>query len=244
MGGESLTTECRAAVLAVQNGKKNYYQFLSLPVTATQQEIEAALGQKKTLMSSVGAQDPALAQELRTLLERIRAVLLDYQERAKYDGRGFREFSPDDVIEPEPEEKAKGIYLKAKALYAQKRYRECFLAMTQALKMDESKSGYFLLMGLAQSNLVEYRRDAEINLSKAAEMENWNAEPLVALGLLFYREKLMKRAEGYFRKALELEPNHSVARKYHDELAGPAAGLTEKVVGALSKVMPTFFKKR
>lgn len=244
MENDSLTRECKAAVSAVQNGGKNYYQFLSLPVTATQQEIERALEQKGKMLTLVGGRDPVLAQQMSNLLDRIKAVLLDYPERAKYDGRGFREFSPDDVAEPEPEEKAKGIYLKAKSLYAQKRFRDCFLAMTQALKMDGSKPGYFLLMGLAQSNLVEYRRDAEINLSKAAEMEDWNAEPLVALGLLFYREKLMKRAESYFKRALELEPNHSVARKYYDELAGPTAGLSDKVVGALSKVMPTFFKKR
>lgn len=244
MSNLAMLDECKAAVAALQSGKKNYYQYLALPVTATQSEIETALAHKKNLLSTIKSQDPALAQQLAALLNRIQTVLLDYQERAKYDGRGFREFSAQDVVEPEPDEQAKEIYLKAKALYAQKRYRDCFLAMTQALKLDANKPGYYLLMGLAQSNLVEYRRDAEINLNKVVEMEKWNAEPLVALGLLFHREKLFKRAETYFKRALELEPNHAVARKYYDELVGPVDGLADKVIGTLSKVMPTFFKKR
>jgi len=231
-------------LLALQSGKKNYYQYLSLPVTATQFEIEKALIQKKEALVAIKSQDSVLMSKLSVILERIKVVLLDYQERAKYDGRGFREFSAEDEVVPEPDEQAKEIYLKAKALYGQKRYRECFLAMTQALKLDPSKPGYYLLMGLTQSNMGDYRREAEINLNKAAEMEGWNAEPLVALGLLFYREKLMKRAEGFFRRALEIEPNHSIARKYYDELVGPVDGLTDKVLDTLSKVMPTFFKKR
>lgn len=244
MNNPALIDEARTALLAVQSGKKNYYQYLVLPVTATQQEIEAALARKQEMLNSIKSQDNGLAQQMAAMLGRIKAVLLDYQERAKYDGRGFREFSPDDVAEPEPDVQAKEIYQKAKSLYAQKRYRDCYLAMTQVLKLDATKPGYFLLLGLTQSNMVEFRRDAEINLTKAAEMERWNAEPLVALGILFYREKLLKRAEGYFKRALELEPNHSVARKYYDELVGPVDGLADKVVGALSKVMPTFFKKR
>ena len=42
-------------------------------------------------------------------------------------------------------------------------------------------------------------------------MEPWNAEPLVALGLLFLAEKMDKRAENFFRKALAIDPDHEVA---------------------------------
>jgi tetratricopeptide (TPR) repeat protein len=244
MNSPSRLDECRQEFTAAKSGKKNYYQYLSLPVTATQQEIETSLARKRELLNSIKVQDGDLAVQMAGLINRIQTVLLDYQERARYDGRGFREFSPEDVAEPEPDTQAKDIYQKAKSLYAQKRYRDCFLAMSQALKLDSSKPGYYLLMGLTQSNMVEFRRDAEINLTKASEMEPWNAEPLVALGILFYREKLLKRADVYFKRALELEPNHSVARKYHDELVGPVDGLADKVIGVLSKVMPTFFKKR
>lgn len=244
MGGTRLVDECRSALAAVLSGRANYYQYLELGVTATQQEIEAALEKKKRQADALGPEDSVLAGQMGDLQKRISLVLLDYQERARYDGRGFREYSQEDESPPEPEEQAKEIYQKAKALYAQKRYRDCFLAMTQALKLDGSKAGYYLLIGLAQSHLIEYRRDAEVNLSKAAGMEAWNAEPLVALGLLFYREKLMNRALAYFKRALELDANHSVARKYRDELAGPEEGLADKVVGVLSKVMPTFFKKK
>jgi len=52
------------------------------------------------------------------------------------------------------------------------------------------------------------------------ELEPWNAEPYVALGLLFLNEKLEKRAEGFFRKALSIDPDHAMARKKIEEISG------------------------
>ena len=75
-------------------------------------------------------------------------------------------------------------------------------------------------------------------------MESWNAEPYAELGMLFYSERLYKRAEGYFRKALELEAGHTLARKKLEEIVGPEVKPMEKVQKTLGKVFPTFFKKK
>ena len=83
--------------------------------------------------------------------------------------------------------------------------------MDEAVRNDGNKASYFLLLGLSQANVPTLRRMAEKNLQKVVEMEPWNAEPLVALGLLFLTEKLDKRAEGFFRKALAIDPDNEVA---------------------------------
>jgi tetratricopeptide (TPR) repeat protein len=88
------------------------------------------------------------------------------------------------------------------------------------------------------------KHKAETSLLKATEMESWNAEPYAELGMLFYSERLYKRAEGYFRKALELEPSHTVARKKLEEIVGPEIKPMEKVQKTLGKVFPSFFGKK
>jgi tetratricopeptide (TPR) repeat protein len=101
---------------------------------------------------------------------------------------------------------------------------------------------------LCQSELPSMKRQAEQNLSKAAAMEPWNAEHVAALGMLFYSERLFKRAEGFFRKALELEPTHDLARKKLAEITGPEKNfvdlIKEKGEKLLKKVLPSFFDRK
>jgi len=85
---------------------------------------------------------------------------------------------------------------------------------------------------------------AETSLRKATEMESWNAEPYAEMGMLFYSERLYKRAEGYFRRALEIEPNHAVAKKKLEEIVGPEVKPMEKVQNTLGKIFPSFFGKK
>jgi len=64
------------------------------------------------------------------------------------------------------------------------------------------------------------RRVAEKNLQKAADLEPWNVEAYAALGLLFIAESQYKRAEGFFRKALSINPDHALSRKKLNEIPG------------------------
>ena len=61
---------------------------------------------------------------------------------------------------------------------------------------------------------------AEKNFQKVIELEPWNAEPYAALGMLFQSEKLDKRAENFYRKALSIDPEHELAKKRLAEMTG------------------------
>jgi Flp pilus assembly protein TadD len=50
-------------------------------------------------------------------------------------------------------------------------------------------------------------------LSKAAELEPYNAQIRAKLGLLYKQAGLLKRAEHYFHEALQLDPDNRVARR-------------------------------
>ena len=50
-------------------------------------------------------------------------------------------------------------------------------------------------------------------MSKAAELEPYNAQIRAKLGLLYKEAGLHKRAEHYFHEALQLDPENRVARR-------------------------------
>jgi uncharacterized protein HemY len=68
-------------------------------------------------------------------------------------------------------------------------------------------------LGLSQSQIPSLAPLAEKNLQKAAEMEPWNADPVFYLGQLYWTENMFKKAEKCFRKALEINMQHTLAAK-------------------------------
>jgi tetratricopeptide (TPR) repeat protein len=231
----------------------NYFTLLGLTLSATQREIEAAYRQLAEELASerlaalgegeAARQGRALAQQLQRAFQ----VLSDYGKRGEYEKRGYKEFVAPDAKE-DTVEFAKALYRKAVTLYNQKNFQKAIVVMEDAIKNNPAKAEYYLLLGLCQGELPSMKRQAEQNLAKAAALEPWNAEHVVALGMLFYKERLLKRAEGFFRKALELEPKHGLAMKKLAEITGPEKNfsdqLKEKGERLLKKALPSLFDRK
>ena len=230
-----------------------YFTMLGLTIAATQKEIEAAYCQLAEELSSarlaaLGQSETARkGQVLAQQLHRAYEVLSDYGKRGEYEKRGYKEFVAPDAKE-DTVEFAKALYRKALTLFNQKNYQKAIVVTEEAIKNNPDKAEYYLLLGLSQSELPPMKRQAEQNLSKAATMEPWNAEHVAALGMLFYSERLLKRAEAFFRKALELEPNHELAKKKLAEIVGPekkmSDQLKEKGENFLKKALPSIFNRK
>jgi tetratricopeptide (TPR) repeat protein len=230
-----------------------YFTLLGLTLAATQKEIEAAYRQLADELS--GERLAALGQSetaqkgraLAQQLQRAFQVLSDYGKRGEYEKRGYKEFIPPDAKE-DTVEFAKALYRKAVTLFNQKNYQKAIVVVEDAIRNNPAKAEYYLLLGLCQSELPSMKRQAEQNLAKAAALEPWNAEHVVALGMLFYSEHLMKRAEGFFRKALELEPKHDLATKKLAEITGPEKNFSEQIKEKgerlLKKMLPSFFDRK
>lgn len=228
----------------------DYFELLGLPRNAILKDIENAYQKMSGEFSDekvMRISDPEMKGKANKIIEQIRRayeILSDYNKRAEYEKRGYRELSAQDIPEEDPIEIAKDLYRKAKALYNRQDYNMAIAALQKAIKLDPSKPDHYYLLGLCQSKLPALKREAEQNLLKASEMEPWNAEILTALGLLFYSERLFTRAESYFRKALVQEPGHTLARKKLEEIVGPQKKTMDSVKEGLSKVFPTFFGKK
>jgi tetratricopeptide (TPR) repeat protein len=231
----------------------NYFTLLGLTLSATQKEIEAAYHQladelSRDRLAALGdGETKRKGQALAQQLQRAFQVLSDYGKRGEYEKRGYKEFVAPDAKE-DTVEFAKALYRKAVTLFNQKNHQKAIVVVEDAIKNNPAKAEYYLLLGLCQSELPSMKRQAEQNLAKAAAMEPWNAEHVVALGMLFYSERLFKRAEGFFRQALELEPKHELARKKLTEITGPEKNfseqLKEKGEKLLKNAFPTFFGRK
>jgi curved DNA-binding protein CbpA len=195
----------------------DYYELFNLKNTVTFNEIKDAYYQyaKKFHPDRFGdAPDPELREKANFVfayINKVFEVLSNEEKRREYDTKGYKEIQNLDKISENLVEKANLFYRKAKTLYAQKRFWEAASLFEEAIRNDAGKPIYYYLLGLSQSNIPNMHRLAEKNLQKAVEMEPWNAEPLVALGLLFLAEKMDKRAENFLRRALAIDPDHEVA---------------------------------
>jgi tetratricopeptide (TPR) repeat protein len=234
----------------LSNSGFDYFQLLGLARTATLKDIETAYHTCSNEFSIVrikNLEDPELKQKARTISEKIiRAyeILSNYDRRAEYEKRGYREASAEDEKETDPSEIAKTFYRKAKTLYTRQDFTMAISALEKAIHLDPTKPDQFYLLGVCQSRIPALKKEAEKNLLKAAELEPWNAEHYAALGMLFYSEKLFTKAESYFRKALSQEPSHSLSRKKLEEIVGPEKKPMDSIREGLQKVLPSIFGKK
>jgi tetratricopeptide (TPR) repeat protein len=111
-------------------------------------------------------------------------------------------------------------YRQGKTLFQRGRYEDAIGLLEEAVRHKDNKGDYYLLLAMAQSKFPALCKKAEKNFLLAAELEPWNPESLVGLGLLYKREGLLTRSRKQFEKALEADPEHKVARLELKLLAG------------------------
>lgn len=143
-----------------------------------------------------------------------------------------------------PAQMAEVYYQQGRARFERKEYHAAVHLLREAIKLDPSRAPYHYHLGIALIRNPRTRRDAELHLSKAAELEPYNAQVRVKLGLLYKEAGLSKRADHYFREALQLDPDNRVARREmnsatKDKTAG-GGSIWKADVGTIAKMI---FKK-
>ena len=112
-----------------------------------------------------------------------------------------------------PAQMAEVYYQQGRARFERKEYHAAVHLLREAIKLDPSRAPYHYHLGIALIRNPRTRRDAEQHLSKAAELEPYNAQIRVKLGLLYKEAGLSKRAEHFFREALQMDPENRVAKR-------------------------------
>lgn len=203
----------------------DYYDLLGLKSSANVEEVKNVYFQyaKKYHPDRISqAPDPGIKEKANYVFSEINKayeILTDEEKRREYDTKGHPE-AGDAQAKAKMVERARTLFRKAKTLYDHKKYWEAVSLLEEAVRLSNDKGSYFMLLGICQMELPNMRRVAEKNLQKAVELEPYNVDAYAALGLLFVAESQLKRAEGFFRKALSINPDHAVSRKKLNELTG------------------------
>jgi curved DNA-binding protein CbpA len=219
----------------------DYYQILNVGGEATLDQIKQsyfAMAKRFHPDRFGDAPDPNIKEKANIVFATVNKAfdtLSDDEKRRTYDARGRKGDSQELKIHENLIEKARVLFLKSRTLYNNKRFWEASSLLEEAVRLDPTKPSYFLLLGLAQAVIPEMRRSAEQNLQQSIKLDPWNAEPYVALGKLFQSEKLNKRAEGFFRKALTIDPEHNIARKKLEELGATTETKKKSIFSVFKK---------
>jgi len=144
-----------------------------------------------------------------------------------------------------PAQLAELYYQQGRARFERKEYHAAVHLLREAIKLDSNRAAYHYHLGIALIRNPRTRREAERHLTKAAQLEPFNAQIRVKLGLLYKEAGLSKRADLYFREALRMDPENRVAIR---ETAGDGAAKTKGANGSswkadLGSMAKKIFKK-
>lgn len=127
---------------------------------------------------------------------------------------------------------AEQLYQQGRARYDRKEYHAAVHLLREAIKLDPSQPHYHFHLGIALIRNPRTRREAEIHLAKAGELDPYNAQIRVKVGLLYKEAGLAKKAEHYFKEALSLDPENRPALR---ELGKQSSGKRKVEAGSLWK---------
>ncbi|MFZ2054030.1 MAG: J domain-containing protein [Candidatus Aminicenantales bacterium] len=208
----------------------NYYQILGLAKEASEENIKKAyflLARKfhpDRFDRSLSPQHRVLVEDVFDRITKAYRTLSSQELRKAYDLKapvaGAGE-SGRDVLK-----KADHKFRQAKTLYSLGRYEDSICLLEEVTRLNKIKGAYFLLLALSETKIPSMRRKAEADFLKAIELEPWNPECYVGLGVLYRQEGMTLKATKLFQKALEYDDDHEIARKELDALRG-----TEKKTG-------------
>ncbi len=202
-----------------KTGDMNYYQILNVTQMAPHSEVKNAyfkLARKFHPDLFEMNLQPEKKEKIVSLFDRIAKAyrtLSSEQSKNKYDLsiNIIRKGERTDNIKT-----AETKYRQAKSLYDRGKYDDARILLKEALSIKSEVGKYHLLLALAESKNPEFHKNAEENFIKAKELDPWNAEAYVGLGLLYKKAGLMVKAARQFKSALDVNPDHPVALKELD----------------------------
>ena len=213
-----------AVELRKRMGNLDHHQLFGLSPSASETEIKKAyFAMARKFHPDRFGRDlaPDLKKQIDNLFDRITK---SYKALMTPGGAAVPP-EPDSSAEDadkDPGKNADTRFRQGKTLYNQARYEEAVQYLEEAVRMNDNKGDYFLLLALAQSKVGEFSKKAEKNFLRAIELEPWNPEGIVGLGILYKKEGLANRAKKQFERALQIEPGHQAARQELDTMGGGA----------------------
>ncbi|HKV42182.1 MAG TPA: DnaJ domain-containing protein [Blastocatellia bacterium] len=140
-----------------------------------------------------------------------------------------------------PSQTAEHYYKQGRARIEQKDYYGAVQLFRESVKLDPGKPVFHFHLGMALMRNPRTRREGEQHLVRAAELDPFNAQIRLKLGAFYKEAGLPKKADHYFKEALNLDPANKFAQK---GLAGSEAPADDSIWKSdLGSIAKRLFKK-
>lgn len=200
------------------------YQILDVPKTASDEDVKKAYFQMARRFHP-DRFDRSISADFKTQIDEVfdgithaYRVLSNKDSRRAYDVKAVPVAAQEDV--QDILKKADIKFRQGKTLHGQGRFDEAITYLEEAVRMRRDKADYYLLLAMCETKLPAYVKKSEQDFQKAIELEPWNPEGYLGLGLLYKTEGMQTRAIKQFEKALEVDPEHVTAREALEDLTG------------------------
>jgi len=225
--------------LADKLSSLNYYELFEVSRGASEDEIKKVyfdMARKYHPDSFERDLPPELRKKIEDVFDHITKAyetLTDKEKREKYDEATEL---PADEEEEDLSRKANIRFRQGRTLYNRARYDDAVILLEEAVRLRQDKGSFFLLLALTESKIPSLAKKAEQDFLRAIELESWNPECYIGLGLFYKQEGFRARAKKQFKKALEIDPGHSVALKELDEITGEEKGKGKGLFSFVKKI--------
>jgi curved DNA-binding protein CbpA len=118
-----------------------------------------------------------------------------------------------------PAQAAEFYFQQSRVRVDQKDYYGAVQLLREAVRLDPSKAPYHFHLGMNLMKNPRTRREGEYHLTRAAQLDPYNAQVRVKIGMMYKEAGLGKKAEQLFREALSLDPNNRNAQKELGEVS-------------------------
>jgi tetratricopeptide (TPR) repeat protein len=192
------------------------HQILGVPSHADEAEVKKAyfkLARKFHPDLFGRILTPEQKSRIGEVFDAITKAYKNMSQKTAESGPGNRSQGGETGVDKDRAKNAEIRYRQGKTLFNRGRFDEAIALLEEAVALKDDKADYYVLLAMAQSKVDAMTKRAEANFLRAAALEPWNPEEHVGLGVLYRQEGLFARAKKEFEKALELDPEHIIARR-------------------------------
>jgi curved DNA-binding protein CbpA len=236
-GGTSAAAESNSLVQILEEmllsfESANFYEILSAPTEASQDEIQAAyhelakqLHPDRFQSKEFSADARRKAEKVFTYINEAYVTLKDPTSRALYDEKRLTKESKVEVElkaraakQSEDEKMAEALYREGRILLAKGDSEKAVERLKGSVWLCPEKAAYHHYLGVAQSEIPQFQKSAEQNLLKAIELDSLSTASHLELAKLYRKVLLYRKAEMQLREFMHYDPDNPEAHRLLYEL--------------------------
>jgi curved DNA-binding protein CbpA len=194
----------------------NYYQILQVSSDSSASEVKQAyfkLARKYHPDLFSRNLSTEIKNKIDDIFDKITKSYHTLSDDNKKQGYNKKLDSPKKGSKKDLEKRAEVKFRQGKTLYNQARYKEAQVLLEEAVRMNQNKGNYLLLLAMSQSRIRLYKRKAVENFKKAIKLQPWSPDAYFGLGMLYKNEGMPTLASNQFKKALNVDPDNKAALK-------------------------------